>query len=175
MQEHRCFARLMAAALFVLSLMVLPFLHAQTVTTGAITGTVTDPSSAAIPGVTLTATEKATGATRTAVTDANGSYRISLLPPGEYALQFSAPGFKTLVPPPVKVVVTEVATLNVQMVLGEKRETVEVTSSAQVVQSQNATLGTVVENRAITELPLSTRNYTQALTMIIHSGEIWPT
>ncbi len=165
MQEHRCFARLMAAALFVLSLMVLPFLHAQTVTTGAITGTVTDPSSAAIPGVTVTATEKATGATRTAVTDANGSYRISLLPPGEYALQFSAPGFKTLVPPPVKVVVTEVATLNVQMVLGEKRETVEVTSSAQVVQSQNATLGTVVENRTITEVPLSTRNYTQALTM----------
>lgn len=165
MQEHRCFARLIAAALFVLSLTVHPFVHAQTVTTGAITGTVTDPSGAAIPGVTVTATEKATGATRTAETDASGSYRINLLPPGEYALQFTGPGFKTLVPPPVKVVVTEISTLNVQMVLGEKRETVEVTASAQVVQSQSATLGTVVENHTITEIPLSTRNYTQALTM----------
>jgi hypothetical protein len=51
------------------------------------------------------------------------------------------------------------------MVLGEKRETVEVTSGVQLVQSQSVTLGTVVEHRTITELPLSTRNYTQALTM----------
>jgi hypothetical protein len=63
------------------------------------------------------------------------------------------------------VVVTEIATLNVQMVLGEKRETVEVTSSVQLVQSRSATLGTVVEDRTIRELPLSTRNYTQTLTM----------
>jgi hypothetical protein len=161
--KRKCLAGSIAMALCELTLVT--FLHAQTVTTGAITGTVTDPSGAAIPGVTITASERATGATRTAETDASGSYRISLLPPGEYSLRFAAQGFKTLVPPTVKAVVTEIATLNVQLVLGEKRETVEVTSTAQLVQSQSATLGTVVEDRTITELPLSTRNYTQALTM----------
>jgi hypothetical protein len=50
---------------------------------------------------------------RTAETDASGSYRFSLLPPGEYSLRFTAQGFKTLVPPAVKVAVTEIATLNV--------------------------------------------------------------
>jgi hypothetical protein len=163
--QRKCLAKSIATALCALTLIAAPFLHAQTVTTGAMTGTVTDPSGAAIPGVTITATERATGATRTAETDASGSYRINLLSPGEHSLRFAAQGFKTLVPPAVKVVVTEITTLNVQLVLGEKRETVEVTSSAQLVQSQSATLGTVVEDRTITELPLSTRNYTQALTM----------
>src|SRR5215470_1448423 len=161
--RRNCLAGSIAAALCELTLAT--FLHAQTVTTGAITGTVTDPSGAAIPGVTITTSERATGATRTAETDASGSYRISLLPPGRYSLRFAAQGFKTLAPPAIKVVVTEITTLNVQLVLGEKRETVEVTSTAQLVQSQSATLGTVVEERTITELPLSTRNYTQALTM----------
>jgi hypothetical protein len=143
--QRKCLTKSIATVLCALSLVFPPFLHTQTVTTGAITGTVSDPSGAAIPGVTITATERATGATRTAETDASGSYRFSLLPPGEYSLRFTAQGFKTLVPPAVKVVVTEIATRNVQMVLGEKRETVEVTSSVQLVQSQSATLGTVVE------------------------------
>src|SRR5262249_17308369 len=116
--QRKCLSRLIETALGALSLVAPPFLHTQTVTTGAITGILTDRSGAAIPGVTIIAAERATGATRTAETDASGSYRISLLPPGEYSLRFAAQGFKTLVPPSVKVVVTEIATLNLQMVLG---------------------------------------------------------
>jgi len=138
---------------------------AQTVSTGAITGIVTDPSGASIPGVTSTATEKATGAKRVTTTDATGSYQLSLLPPGDYQLQFSAQGFKTVIPPTVTVVVTEISTLNVQLVLGETVETVEVNSTVQLVQSQSATLGTVVDSQTMTQVPLSTRNYTQILTM----------
>ncbi len=138
---------------------------AQTVTTGAIAGNVTDPSGATIAGVAITATEKGTGFKRAATTDSSGSYRLSLLPPGEYQLQFAASGFKKTIPQVLTVVVTEISTLNVQMVLGETVETVEVTSSAQLVQSENAALGTVVESRTITELPLSTRNFTQVLNM----------
>jgi hypothetical protein len=70
----------------------------------------------------------------------------------------AAQGFKTLVPPAVKVVVTEITTLNMQMVLGEKREIVDVPSGMPLVQSQSATLGTVVDGRTIIELPLSTRS-----------------
>lgn len=136
----------------------------QTVTTGAITGTVSDPSNSSIAGVQITATDKGTGIKRSVTTDASGSYRFSLLPPGEYQLEFLAVGFKKAVPPDVTVVVTEISTLNVRMVLGEARETVEVSASAQFVQSENAALGTVVESQTITELPLSTRNFTQVLT-----------
>src|SRR5215468_8092100 len=161
----KCLARSIATTLLTVSLLVPLLLHTQTVTTGAIAGTVADPSGAVIPGVPITATENATGATRVAQTDASGSYRISLLPPGVYSLKFTAQGFKTVIPPAVKVIVTEIATLNVQMVLGEKQEKVEVPSGVQLVQSQSATLGTVVEDHTIRELPLSTRNYTQALTM----------
>jgi hypothetical protein len=139
--------------------------HAQTVSTGAIGGTVTDPSGAAIPSVSITATEKATASKRVVQTDSSGGYRFSLLPPGDYQLRFEAAGFKTVVPPTAKVTVTETSTLNVQMILGEKQETVEVSAAAELVQAQNATLGTVVESRTITEVPLSTRNYTQVLTM----------
>ena len=139
--------------------------HAQTVSTGAIAGTVTDPSGAAIPSVSINATEKATASKRVVQSDSSGGYRFNLLPPGEYELRFEATGFKSVVLPPVNVVVTETSTLNVQMILGEAKEIVEVSATAQVVQSENATLGTVVDSRTITELPLSTRNYTQILTM----------
>lgn len=137
----------------------------QTVSTGAITGAVTDPSGGAIARVTVSSTEKATGSVRSVQTDSNGNYRINLLPPGDYQLRFEAVGFKTVVPPVVKVTVTEISTLNVQMILGEQRETVQVSAAVELVQAQNATLGTVVESRTITEVPLSTRNYTQVLTM----------
>jgi len=62
-------------------------LHAQTVSTGAIAGTVTDPSGSAIPSVNISATEKATASKRKVQTDSSGSYRFSLLPPGGYELR----------------------------------------------------------------------------------------
>jgi hypothetical protein len=142
-----------------------PGIRAQTVSSGAITGIVTDPSGAAIAGAAIVATEKGTGFKRSATTDSSGSYRFSLLPPGEYQLQFVASGFKKAIPQDLAVVVTEISTLNVQMVLGESVETVEVSTTPQAVQSENAALGTVVESRTITELPLSTRNFTQVLSM----------
>jgi hypothetical protein len=154
-----------AAALFFQVVLIHPAVHAQTVSTGAITGIVTDPAGAVIPGVTVSATEKATGSTRSAVADSSGGYRFSLLPPGEYQLRFEAKGFKTVIPPGVRVVVTEISTLNMQMILGETKETVEVSATAEALQLENATLGTVVESRTISEIPLSTRNYTQILTM----------
>jgi len=158
-------AALVAAVLFSAVVLIHPALHAQTVSTGAIAGIVTDPAGAVIPGATVSATEKATGSTRSAVADSSGGYRFSLLPSGEYKLRFEAKGFKTVIPPDVRVVVTEIATLNMQMILGEAKETVEVSATAEALQLENATLGTVVESRTITEIPLSTRNYTQILTM----------
>src|SRR5215468_4292074 len=85
--------------------------HSQTVSTGAIAGIVTDPSGATIPFVNITATEKATAFKRVVVADASGSYRFSLLPSGDYQLRFEAEGFTSVVPPNVRVAVTEISTL----------------------------------------------------------------
>ena len=165
-KRSRLFFIVMIAAVALIQMYSMePAIQAQTVSSGAITGIVTDPSGAAIAGAAITATEKGTGFKRSASTDSSGSYRFSLLPPGAYQLQFVASGFKKAIPQDLTVVVTEISTLNVQMVLGESVETVEVSSTAQLVQSENAALGTVVENRTITELPLSTRNFTQVLSM----------
>ena len=73
-----------------------PFLMAQSAGTGALTGTVTDPSGAVIPNVTVTATDIATGQSRSLITGATGLYKFSLLPPGEYRVKFTVAGFKSV-------------------------------------------------------------------------------
>ena len=88
-----------ASALF-LCLMVLlagtSAVSAQTASTGALTGTVTDQSGGVVSGATVTATNNGTGQSRTATTDSSGTYKFSLLNPGNYSVKFSANGFKTV-------------------------------------------------------------------------------
>jgi hypothetical protein len=137
----------------------------QTSTTGAIRGTVTDPQGAVIAGATITVTSQATAQARTVTSDTSGQFTVGLLPPEVYKISITAPGFKTEQPAPVKVTVTETARADAKLVLGSGSETVEVTSSAPPLQSENATLGTTVEGKTIQELPLTNRNFTQVLTM----------
>jgi len=165
MERSKVSVFLMAAVLLGVTMLTGPLATAQTVTTGAITGTVTDPSGAVIAGVKITAKDRTTGLERSTTTGDGGTYRFSLLPPSVYQLQFSATGFKTALAPPVTVVVTEISTVNLTMPLGQTQETVEVQSNVQLVQTETATLGTVVDNLTMNEVPLTTRNYTQVLTM----------
>jgi Carboxypeptidase regulatory-like domain/TonB-dependent Receptor Plug Domain len=131
--------------------------------TGGLTGTVTDPSGAVISGATVTAINIDTGETRTTATDARGSYKFSLLPPGNYRVTFSARGFKTLEVPSVAVSVTENATLNRTLEVGAQSEQVTVEGTAQGIQTENATVGTLVGSDEVNSLPLSSRNYTEIL------------
>jgi hypothetical protein len=139
--------------------------NGQSSTSGAIRGIVSDPQGAVLPGSLITVTSQATAAKRTAISDGHGEYAVGLLPPGIYTVSFEANGFKTVVPPAVTVIVTETAQLNASMVVGDKGETVEVTAGAALLQSDNATLGTLVDSKTIQAVPLTTRNYTQVLTM----------
>jgi hypothetical protein len=136
-------------------------LHAQTSNTGALAGTVTDPSGAVIAGATVTVTNLATGQTRTATTTSTGSYQISLLPPGNYSVRFDAKGFKSLDVPSVTINVTETPTLDRKLEVGSSSEKVTVEATTETIQTQNATNGTVVSSQEIQNLPLVTRNYTQ--------------
>jgi hypothetical protein len=136
---------------------------AQSASTGALQGTVTDPSGGVISGAAVTATNLATGQARGATTDGNGSYRFSLLPPGNYDVKFSASGFKTAEVPSVTVNVTETPVLNRSLEIGAQTQEVTVESTAETIQTQNATIGGLVSGQTVTDLPLSTRNYTQVI------------
>ncbi|MGD0955824.1 MAG: carboxypeptidase-like regulatory domain-containing protein [Candidatus Acidiferrales bacterium] len=136
---------------------------AQSASTGALTGTVTDPSGAVISGATVTATNLATGQSRDTTTDASGSYKFSLLPPGNYSVKLSASGFKTAEVPSVTVNVTETAVVNRSLEIGAQTQEVTVSATAVTVQTENATVGGLVAGKTVTDLPLSTRNYTQVI------------
>ncbi len=157
----------LAAGVFSLSILLMPspLALAQTSTTGAIRGTLTDPQGAVINMGTVTVTSQGTSAVRTALTDKDGQYTVGLLPPGLYTVTIAAPGFKTANPGAITVTVTETARVDAKLFLGSQVETVDVTSASPLIQSENATLGTVVDGTTIRDVPLTNRNYTQVLTM----------
>jgi Carboxypeptidase regulatory-like domain/TonB-dependent Receptor Plug Domain len=136
---------------------------AQTGTTGALTGTVTDPSGGVIVGASVTATNLGTGQERTVATDSSGAYKFSLLAAGNYSVKFSAAGFKTSEVPSVTVNITETPVLNQKLEVGAQTEQVTVESTTETIQTQNATVGALVGSKEVTDLPLSDRNYTQII------------
>jgi hypothetical protein len=117
-----------------------------------------------IAGSTVTLTNGAT-VTRKQTTDANGSYTFGLLPPGDYKVSISAPGFKTAEVPSVKVNVSETGVLSQPLQVGEQTQQVQVSANAEVIQTETSTLGGVVGTQTITDLPLVTRNYQQILSL----------
>ncbi len=153
------------ALLAVLLAVAVPSLMAQSAGTSALAGTVTDPSGAAIPNATVTITNSATGQTRTTTTGTDGTYRFTLLPPGNYKVAFSANGFKTSEVASEQLNVTETEGLDRTLEVGAASEQVTVEAAAEALQTQSSTLGTTVTSQQVTGLPLSNRNYTQLLTM----------
>jgi len=138
---------------------------AQTASTGALTGTVTDPNGAVVAAVQITATNEVTGETHTALSQQNGNYLVPLLPPGSYRLEFLKSGFKKAVKGGLRVNVTETARLDIQLELGTVEEQVNVTAEAALLQTESAALGRVVDRALVSSLPLVTRNYTQIVTL----------
>src|SRR5260370_6450207 len=144
------------------------FLHfstawAQAADTGQIVGTVTDPSKAAIAQATVMATNEATGQARITKTNGDGDFVIPLLPPGNYSVSVSVPGFKTHTSTHISVDVATTATVNIRLQLGEASQQVTVEAAADILQTESATNGGVVNDKTVPTLPLSSRNYTQIL------------
>jgi hypothetical protein len=129
--------------------------------TGQISGLVTDPSGAVITGAAVTATNQATSIRRDTVTNDNGLYNLSALPPGIYSLAVDAKGFPKQNRDNIELQVGQVAKIDFPLQIGNVAETVEVTGGAPVLQAESAELGTVIENKRIVDLPLNGRNYLQ--------------
>lgn len=127
-------------------------------TTGSIVGTVTDSTGAAVANATVTVTNIATADKRIATSSDSGEYQILTLLPGQYSLTIEGAGFKRYVRNPVDVQVEQSSRINAQMVVGAVTEQITITSTAPIIQSENASLGQVVEGRSVTEMPLNGRN-----------------
>lgn len=134
--------------------------------TGQINGLVVDASDAILPGVTVEATNLATGLVRSATTGGDGLYTIPLLPPGDYDVKASLQGFRSAVQQKIRVTVSETANIAFKMEVGQVSETVSVVGTATLVETANATHGIVIDNQKVVDLPLNGRNFTQLGTLI---------
>src|SRR5580765_4399551 len=135
--------------------------------TSTIRGTITDPSGATVAGAAVTITNLETNLSRTQTTGSTGAYSFELIPPGDYKVEVEAKGFRKNVVPRIQALVGSIAQVSQSLKVGEVKETVVVEVSAATVQvnTQDATLGNVIENQQILELPLNTRNVIDLLTL----------
>ncbi len=133
-------------------------LRAQ-VDTGAILGTVRDPSGGVLPGATVTATHKQTGIETRATTDSRGNYETVGLAIGTYTVTVSLQGFRTVTRENVDVRIQDRLRINFSLEVGGATEAVVVTTEAPILQTQEGSLGQVIETKQIQELPVSGRSF----------------
>ena len=132
---------------------------------GEVNGTITDSTGAVVPGATVTLTNQATNI-QTHVNSNNSGYFIFLnVQPGTYEVSVEKPGFNRGQIPNFQVGVSQTLTQNFQLTPGAVATTVEVTAQAPLVDNSTTELGTVIETRAVNDLPLNGRNFTQLLTL----------
>src|SRR5215510_6877654 len=133
--------------------------------TATVTGQVRDSSGAAVPGARVVARNVQTNIEREAVTSENGDYTIPLLNVGEYQVLVEKQGFKKAVQTGLILQIDQKARLDFTLQIGQVSESVEVTAAASLVQTDSASVGTVIDNKRVLELPLNSREfYALALT-----------
>ncbi len=139
-----------------LAVAVLPALAQNS---GEITGTVTDATGAIVNGASVVVTNTGTRQTRTVTTNAAGNYSVPYLNPGTYDVTAQISGFKTDARRGLQIEVGATVRVDFTLQVGDVSQEVEVTSSAPLVDTDDAAMGAVIENRSIVELPLNGRNY----------------
>ena len=132
---------------------------AQTIDTG-IVGTVTDPAGGVITAANIRVTQVQTGVARTLTTNQNGLFEIRYLVPGEYSVDVQAPGFRSERRTGILIQLGQQARVEFTLQVGDVQQTVEVTAAAPLLQTENATLGEVVTQERILNLPLNGRSFT---------------
>jgi hypothetical protein len=144
--------------LYCLTVALTPAVGAQ-LPTGTILGVVSDPSGAVVPGANVTIRNVDTGSTRKVKTENDGSYRVSALPAGNYEVQVAHEGFSAETRSGVTLTVAQNAVVNISLRVGATSQTVSVTEAAPSVDTTTATLGGLVNNQKVQDLPLNGRNY----------------
>ncbi len=143
-------------------------------TFGEITGRVSDPSGAGVPDSTITLTNTSTNAVRQTTSGSDGIYSFPSLAPGVYNVRTEHTGFKSVMSNNVEVQVQQSVRLDLTLEVGQTSESIEVSANADLLQSENATVGTVVETKSITELPLNGREYLNLVTLAPNVSNLAP-
>jgi hypothetical protein len=125
---------------------------------GTISGSVTDPSGAAVPGATLLLTNTATAEVRTTVSEADGRYAFAQLNPSVYSLQVTKTGFRDYVATEIQLNASQAREVNVSLVVGQARQTVEVTAGVGLMDTQTANQSVTLNNVLVEELPAQARD-----------------
>jgi hypothetical protein len=166
MRASRCWALFLSATLVALFLGGLPVKSAaQTAGTGALSGTVTDPSGSSISGAQVKVTSESSGEVRTVATNNIGVFNVPLLLPGAYRVEVIQPGFRTATVPHVQIIVTETNSLTIRLEVGQVSETVVVEAQVAQLQTESSTLGRVTSGEQVQTLPLAMRNFTQIIAL----------
>ena len=129
----------------------------------SVNGTVRDVTGAVVPAAQITLRNVDTNVTRTTVSNGAGNYLFPSIPPGHYTLQFTSPGFQSQSVNPFEVAVDQVITLNPEMKVGDVSSAVTIEAQGIQVESSSASLGAVIGEKEVTNLPLNGRNFTQLL------------
>ncbi|MGH9603919.1 MAG: carboxypeptidase regulatory-like domain-containing protein, partial [Terriglobales bacterium] len=144
-------------------------------TTGSIFGRASDPSGAVVAGAGISVTNQATGQPRQATTDGQGEYSLPLLPVGTYSVSGEKQGFEKVTQRNVVVPVNTNVRVDLRFAVGKVTEVVEAVGGAEIVETRSSTLGKVIEERKIRELPLNDRNFLNFATLqpgVIPAAEI---
>ncbi len=142
--------------------------------TATLSGVVTDPSGAVVPGAQVTVHSLATGLDRQLVTDNAGLYVAPSLVPGDYQVQVKASGFSLYTVKQVTLEVDQRVAVNMALALSTAGETVQVESTASQMETQSITVGQVIGSNTVQELPLNGRHFLD-LTVLTPGGVIAPT
>jgi hypothetical protein len=138
-------------------------------TTASLTGVVTDPTGAVVPNAAIKVTALSTGTERNAVTDSAGIYVVPSLQPGDYKIVVQSSGFGLYTVPRIQLDVDQKITINAQLSVNSEGQTVEVNSAASVIVSDTITVGSVIDQRTVQELPLNGRHFLD-LTVLTPGG-----
>lgn len=140
------------------------------VTTADVLGTVTDNTGAVLPNAKVIITNTATNESRTGQTNAQGDYVFTLLLPGKYSVRVESTGFKSTLLP-VTIVAGDRARMDAQLQVGSTGETVEVTATTPLLQTDTSTITSTITDKPVEELPLATRNLTNLIELVPGANE----
>ena len=152
-----------AVGRFVVCSLAIPLAVIAQINTASLNGVVQDSSGLAIPAALVTVTNQASGVKRDTQSNDQGYYSVPLLQPGLYSVSVAKGGFSTSVQKDVQLIVNQAAKVDVTLQVGNVGELVEVKADAAALETESANMGTVIEQRQVTDLPLNGRNYTQLL------------
>lgn len=163
--------RVVASSLLFLVLLMASSPALSQVSTGTITGTVTDPSGAPISGVTVTVTQVAQNLTKTLTTNNYGIYQAEFLPIGGYMVSAERTGFKKAIQEGLTLAVGQVMRVDFSLVVGATKESIVVTAdSSQDIKTETSDVGQVINGRQVADLPLNGRNFTDLISLTAGSG-----